>query len=694
MRAPTVHGRRANLGKPLDDGFAKQAALMGPYLLLALHVLLSVAGFALLWRRLDRQRMEIMRLKELLAARSAAPARKLRAGESSVVSISELAPQRHVAPAPPPSEPPERQRRAPTLAPETARALTLALMAAAPAIGFFFDGATSAVICSGLAIAAAMMVIALRPIWRVAAWAGALAAAGWSGAAFAMDAARADPISFSFCVALAGVAGIVHAYQRNVAPGATLALLMAAAALALGSQIGLFDAPGAAFAIIVATAAIAGASSLRLEAMHLAAFGAAVLGLFVLSGQESAAIWFTPAAAWSGALFFAIAAVRVPQLGARGVALAGTGAFAPLGAIAALYAARHGLAEAGAAALAFLALAFLLSAVLAMTALRRERGLAGMRVTLWVQALGVFTAISASVTLALPAHFAAAAFAAVGLACAAIDARWPDKVWRAFSVIALLAAGVFAISAARTLLSEAAELNAWLAIGAAFVATALLSGAGAYLFERSGARATAAAFEAGALLLALAGAHLLTRLLFADGATMLRPITFVEASAHASLWLAASLAVAARMNNGASALRDGAARTLAVGALAGLLVAGIVWLFSLWPQARDGAWFGRASLGFLIPALLLWGHWAYWRTRRTEKRARVAFAAAAAASACALSLEVSAIAGAPDWARTLGVALLLAAALGANFLPGLTHSGERLRLREKSPSQSATQAAR
>ena len=37
---------------------------MGLVILLALHAALSVAGFALLWRRLDRQRLEITRLKE------------------------------------------------------------------------------------------------------------------------------------------------------------------------------------------------------------------------------------------------------------------------------------------------------------------------------------------------------------------------------------------------------------------------------------------------------------------------------------------------------------------------------------------------------------------------------------------------------------------------------------------------------
>src|SRR5690606_28258876 len=109
--------------------------------------------------------------------------------------------------------------------------------------------------------------------------------------------------------------------------------------------------------------------NLRLEVVHLAAFVATLVGLLVLSGQQSAAIWFTPAAAWAGALFFAIAFVRVPQLGSRGVALAGTGALAPFAAIAALHDAQHGLANSFAAAGAFLGLATLLGLLIAIAAL-------------------------------------------------------------------------------------------------------------------------------------------------------------------------------------------------------------------------------------------------------------------------------------------------------------------------------------
>ncbi|PZO46648.1 MAG: hypothetical protein DCF16_18700, partial [Alphaproteobacteria bacterium] len=346
---------------------------MSLLILLVLHAAASVAGFALLWRRLDRQRLEITRLKEQLTPRATAPAPKMRTADGAVVSISELATQRVIPARAAAAAPPVRERkvRAATLSPETARALVLALMAVAPALGFFVDGGANAAVASGLAIAGAMMVIALRSVWRVAAWASVLTTGAWAGIGFALGTATADPMSFSICLALAGVTAIVNAHLRRATPGATMALIMAGAALALGAQIGMFTAAGAAFAVIVATAAIVGALSLRLDAMHLAAFGATVIGLFVLSGQDGAAIWFTPVAVWAGALFFAIAAVRVPQLGARGVALAGTGAFAPIGVIAALHAAGHGLSGPLSAAIALFAFGLLLCGLIALAALRR-----------------------------------------------------------------------------------------------------------------------------------------------------------------------------------------------------------------------------------------------------------------------------------------------------------------------------------
>jgi hypothetical protein len=669
---------------------------MGPILiLLALHVAASAAGFYWLWRKTERQRAEIARLNELLTARATAPVRAVRAADGrSVVSISELPIERRVRPAQRGYTNSGRKRRsAQTLSPETVRTLVLCLMAVSPALGLFFAGADAAVVASGLAIAAAMMIVALRSIWSVAAWAGVLTATAWAAVGVALGTPEAEPISFALGLALAGGCGLINAHLRRATPGAMMALIMAGVALALSSQTSMFSAPGAAYAIIVAAAAIVGAMSLRLEALHLVAFGAAVVVLYVLSGQESAAIWFTPAAAWAGSVFLAIAAVRVPQLGPRGVALAGTGAFAPLGVITALHDARHGLADANAAGGVFLALALLLCGMLAMAALRRQGGLAALRYTRWMLAAGAFLACVAAITLTLPPQLAAPAFAFVALALAALNLRFSDLAWRVFAVIAALCALGFGFVAAQYVLGENTSWWPALAASTGLVLPALLTGGAAYGFERHGSLRTAACFEAATLFFALGAAHLLVRIFFAGGAPLLQPVSFVEAATHGSLWLVASLAIAARSHYGAAA-RDGAARGLAAIALAALIVSGVLWLVGAWPQVPESAWFSRASFAFFIPSTLLWAHWWFWRQRNTDKRARVAFSAAAATLAAFVALEIVGVAALPLWAKVMASVFLAATALSVNLLPGVTASGEPLKLREKSPSPAATQAAR
>lgn len=664
---------------------------MSPILiLLALHVALSAAGFIWLWRKIERQRAEIAQLHELLSAR-ATPARELRTADGGVVSIS-AAPRARYRPKVGYTTS-GRRRSAQTISPETARTLVLCLMAVAPALGLFFAGAVAAVVASGLAIAAATMVVSLRPVWGVAAWAAVITAGAWAGVGVALGTPAAEPISFSFGLALAGICGLIHAYLRGAAPGASMALIMAGVALALASQTSLFSASGAAYAILVAAAAIIGALSLRLDALHLVAFGAAVVGLFVLSGQDSAAIWFTPAAAWTGAVFLAIAAVRVPQLGPRGVALAGTGAFAPLGAITALHDARHGLADPIAAAMALISLALMLAGVLALAAVRRQGGLAALRYTRWILALGAFIAFAAAVTLTLPGQLAAPAFALMALGLAALNTRFADLPWRVFAVIAALFAIGSAFAAARNVLAESTGWPPFLALLTGILAPALAAGGAAYLFNRNDAPRIAGFFEAAALVFALTAAHLLIRTAFAGGAPLLQPVSFVEAASHCSLWLAASLAVAARMAHGATSVREAAARNLATLALAGLIVSGVLWLASAWPRAPEGAWFGRESLAFLIPSVFLLAHWAFWRRRKADKRTRVAFAAAAASLSVFALLEITVL-PMPLWGKIIAAMFFAAAALSVNFLPGVTSSGEPLRLREKPPSPTAPQAAR
>ena len=179
-----------------------------------------------------------------------------------------------------------------------------------------------------------------------------------------------------------------------------MAVAMGTALLTAGAAGSMVAAPGLMFTILVAAAALLGAANLRLEPLHGGAFLAALVALYVFSGQSGAALWFTPAATLIGALFVGIAIVRVPQLGPRGVLIAGTGALAPLATIMALHAAQHGLAERLGAAGALTGLALLLGGVLALAAARRHEGPAALKLTAWVLAAAALACVVGAVALA------------------------------------------------------------------------------------------------------------------------------------------------------------------------------------------------------------------------------------------------------------------------------------------------------
>jgi hypothetical protein len=560
------------------------------------------------------------------------------------------------------------------LSPETLRGIVLGVLATAPALAFFFRADAATIVASGLAVAAAMMVIALRAVWRTAAWAAVFTAGAWALLGFALAAAHADPTSYSICLALAGTAGLLHAHLRRATPGATMALTMSAAALALGSQTGMIGPPGLAFSVIVALAAIVGALSLRLEAMHLAAFGASVIGLFVLSGQDSAAIWFTPVTTWAGALFLGIAAIRVPELGARGLALAGTGAFGAIGAILALNGAQHGLAHPYAAAGAFVALAAALGAIITAGALRRERGLAALRFALWMLALGAFFSISAAIVFALSPPLAAPAFALVALGLVALDQRFPEMTWRTFAVAASLLGVIFAAITAQTLLSEANTWPGLVLIGAGLAAPAVILGAAAYFCARH--PTTAALFEMFAIVLGVAAANLAVRLLFSDGATLSQAIGFVEASVHAAAWLLGALMIGSRAHRGAVGVRIAAINTLTFAALGLMTLAGVLWMTSYWTEhvSAGPTWLQRDTLGFIIPGVLFWMHWVFWRARGADLQTRLVFGAGALLIASFITLEALRAESLPDWTGALAGAVSFALALGLNFAPGITNA--------------------
>ncbi|MGQ0534104.1 MAG: hypothetical protein ACT4OF_15645 [Caulobacteraceae bacterium] len=651
------------------------------FLLFGLQTAAALAGGLYLWRRQDRQGAEIARLREALAAAQAAqaakaPARRARGAAAEVIAITTGA---EAAPAPPL----ERARRAwnlgdvsvaraPGVSGETARGLTLGILALAPAVGLAFGADIAVVVACGLAIGAAMMTIAHRQIWSAAAWAGIATAGGWALIGLAVGSAQTDPVSYSICVSLAAATGLVHAHVHRARPGATMALTMAAAAIALGSQIGLVSASGVALGFIIASAAIVGAMSLRLEGVHLAAFAATLIGLFVLSGQDGAAIWFTPAATWAGALFFGIAAVRVPQVGARGVAIAGTGVLAPLAAIAALHLAQQGLADRFAAASAYAVLVLLLAGVIAAATIRRERGLDALRATLWVLSLGAFAAFAASVSMALPAPAAAPVFALAALGLATLDLGLPSRTWRAFACICGGFSGLFAFASARLLLTEASSWPAWTLIAAGVAAPALIITAAAFAAKRRQARLSAAFLELVVILMAVAAVNLAVRVLFAGGALMLVPISFAEAGAHIGVWLASAWIIRWRARYGVRPVRIAAANVLLVGALGATLAAAGLWMTPYW-GAREAAVpvISRDTFGFLIPAALFFANWRLWRSRNAEPQARLSLGAGALLSAAFVAVEVVRADGEADWIGAVIGGLAFAMAIGANFAPGI-----------------------
>jgi len=673
---------------------------MALFIFLAFQLFATVVGGALLWRRIERQAREIAQLRQTIETLSrggaAVPAQRAAAPRANVVAIPNRTPALAAVQtvAPRDTTGPGRWRLSlpaaiakaiPPIPPATARGAALGLAATLPALAFFFAANHAMVVACGLCISAGMMLLALNPFWRSAAWAGVLTGGAWALIGFAMQVAHAQPLTYCVALMLPGAAGLAYALLREATPGATLALIMSGAALALGSQIGMVGEPGVAFGMIVAFAAVAGALSLRVESIHLAAFVATLMGLFVLSGQESAAIWFTPVTAWAGALFLGIGTVRVPRLGARGVALAGTATLAPLLAIAALYASHQGLADPRAAGAAFAGLAVLLGGVITLSAQWHNRGIAGMKLTLWVLASGAFVSAVASVFFALPAPLAATAFGALAFGLAFIDRRFSSASWRLFACMASLFAAFEAFSGISLVLREAPAWDGRLVVMFALALPAALTGGAAPLAHRSSAAFTASLCKVVSVVLSVLTANLLVRLVFSGGAPLMQPIGFVEAGFHVGAWLLLALFVAARASKrDASAVRTNSAMLLGAAALASSTLIAVLWLTPYWetmpPSRAPLALLHFNGLGFIVPAALFWAHWVFWRARGSNVRTRIAMGAAATMSACFVTLEAMHPqdgAATPDTLSALIGALSFAAAIVINFAPGVTAAARR-----------------
>ncbi len=651
---------------------------MALLILLGLQLLATLGVGALLWRRLDAATREIARLRTALnvaeIAASAPPLRRV--GEAvRLTTVSASAPQTYA-----PRSITELRRReaAPTketsaLSPEAIRALVLAAIAAAPAGGLFIAGGGAPAVATGIVLSLSMMLLSLRPLWRVAAWAGVMTGLAWTSVGFALGAASEAPAIFCTALTLAGAAGLLHAHKRRAAPGLALTLIMSGAALALGAQIGLISPAGAAFGALLVFAAIVGALSARLEGVHLCAFGAALIGLFVLSGQEDAAIWFTPVTTWLGAIFLGIAALRVPELGARGLTLAATGALAAVSGVIALHASGHGLDNPLAAAAAFAVIGAALAGIVATGASREGRVLADLGLALWTLACASFFAAAAAIWIATPAPLAAPSYAVLALALIGLNTRAPHPVWR---ILAWIAGGLTALMAALTIVMLLSEARGWpptALITVGILLPALLAAGAAAVASKQSMRATAGCFEMLALAGAVTSASLALRTTAADGALLLTPISLSEAGLHIAIWLAAALMLA--MSPGFGARR---ARTFCIWAIgsAALIASAAIAVLALTPywSAREGTGLVTfAGLGFLAPTVLYWGHWAFWRAHRNTLFTRIALAFGALLSAAFITIVTFAARhdGLPgsEWFEWSVTALSFAIAIGVNFIP-------------------------
>lgn len=662
------------------------------------------AGFALMWLRLRELTDEVARLRVAIETlqdtrapkRAAASARQKQ--QAMFASVADV--QAHGAPETPRSieswmrnadvanAPAARRVERPLVAdleddvswrragmpPDTVRAFIAALAIASPAIGFILAWPVLPVVLAGLALAALTVLAALHLKWRAPAWAAALGAGAWALTGLQSGAAASNAVLFSgalFAVAAAGFAQTVM--LKRVWSGAAMALFMAAAALAFGAFNALIGPAGLAFGAIVAVGAAIGAAYLRRDRLHFIAFAAAGLGMLVLSGQRDAAIWFTPAAAWAGALFLGLAAVRAPALGARGALVATTGMAAALFAGGSLYASQSGLADPRAAASAFAVLTLLFAGILAL-AVRRAGAVGALAMTAWVLVAAIALAASAAIVIALPPPFQAAMLSALALALTGADQRWPDNVWRFFTVCAGVAACVTGLAAAR-------EIGLTPHIGGGYGTAMLALGIPAMILGLA-ARAkagpvTGGLLETAAITAALAFASVCVRIFFSNGAPALQPVSFIEASTHMMLWLAASLLLAWRAENGSADVRRAFALLLAAVVLIAMPVAAALWFTPYWNGraeiALDWPVLQHEPLGFLLVAAIAWSHWIYWRDMQAPLRARTALVAASGLTAAFASFEIV-FAREPsagvDWVTIgwSGVAFLAAVAI--NFAPG------------------------
>ncbi len=123
-------------------------------------------------------------------------------------------------------------------------------------------------------------------------------------------------------------------------------------------------------------------------------------------------------------------------------------------------------------------------------------------------------------------------------------------------------------------------------------------------------------------------------------------------------------------------MRVAAINLLMVSALCAMIAASLLWMTDFW-AVRRGPGPGvltRDTLGFLIPAVMFFAHWVFWRARADEVQTRLVFGASMLLFAAFITVEALRADGVPDWLRAFAGAASFALALGLNFAPGVVNA--------------------
>jgi hypothetical protein len=475
-------------------------------------------------------------------------------------------------------------------------------------------------------------------------------------------------------LAVLACAGLAH-MRKARAGGLALAAGMGVATAVYSATLGADTPSGLALVFIVAASAVAGAMWRKHEGALIAAWLLGCGGLYVLSGQEGAEAWLTPASVLMAALFLAIQVIALPMRGREGLIPAATGAIAAPFAIGVLSQSQVGPSGAVFDAGAWLLIAAFQVGVIVYAG-RRAGGLAQLGLAIVPPGLALIACLIAAMSVFGPV-WAAALLSASTIAFALAAAREPHPLWNISACTCALAGLVHAASGTNLLLG-ARDAEALGLIFGAFVAPAAFLGFAGRLFAPR-APWTHATLEAGALIAGFAALIACVRFIGGHGAPGDLFIGAAETGVHLALWIGCAALLFLYERGGAFFVRRGAAAAL-IGLAAAALAFGAGGALNPWwgrlPTPAIGLpILNLLALGYALPAIAFGAlSWlAFMRKWRIVRAGAVALAVFAAGLWLALEIRrgfhgADLSAGGAFPAETLVFSLLLLTASGALYV--------------------------